>query len=114
MAIKHHDGQDYCSDKGLAAYAACVITPMTTDDEGNPILHPVHLVDATIVGGIVFFSVLLGQSVLAVVTGQGPYLSIEDVYRRLLTAGLGFGLTFLAQWARYRGIQLIISLNGGE
>ncbi|MFC7253725.1 hypothetical protein [Haloplanus litoreus] len=77
-----------------------------TDSDGRPLFEPVHLVDAAIVAAIVFFSLLLGDAVPAILTGQGAYVSPADIYQRLPTAAIAFGLVLCSQWARYRGIQL--------
>ena len=79
---------------------------MTNGDDGKPRFKLVHIVDATIVGFIVFFSVLLGQSVPIIFSGEAIYLTVDQVLRRMITAGIGFALTFFMQWARYRGIQI--------
>lgn len=105
MATQHRGTSDK-NDKGLSEYLSCVITPMSNDDKGKPRFKLVHIVDATIVGFIVFFSVLLGQSLPIIFAGEAVYLTIDQVFRRVLTAGIGFALTFFMQWARYRGIQI--------
>jgi hypothetical protein len=105
MATQHRGTSDK-NDKALSEYLSCVITPMTNGDHG-PEFRFVHVIDATIVGFIVFFSVLLGQSVSTVFTGGTIYIGFEEAIDRLLTAAIGFGLTFFMQWARYRGIEIL-------
>lgn len=94
-------------------YERCLIKPMT-DKDGQPLIEPVHLVDAAIVAAIVFFSLLLGDAVPAILTGRGAYVTLADIYRRLPTAAIAFGLVLFSQWARYRGIQLREALPGSE
>lgn len=86
-------------------YDRCLIKPMTEQD-GEPLIEPVHLVDATIVAGVVFFSLLLGDAIPALLVSEGAYITAQDILRRLPTAAIAFGLVTLAQWARYRGVQL--------
>lgn len=92
---------------------ALIVNPMT-DKNGRPLVKPKHVVDAFIVSMITFFSLLLGTAIPEFITGEVAYITIEMLYSRLLTAGLAFGLTFFAQWARYRGILIMIRLNGND
>lgn len=108
MAINDHD---VTVEESRYDYKDCIITPMTEQD-GRPVFKIVHVVDALIVGGIIFFSLLLGASIPAVLSGDIAYLTYSEVTNRFLTALVGFGLTFFAQWARYRGIQVISILEG--
>lgn len=87
-------------------YRNCVVRPMAENGDGKPLVKPEHLIDAGIVAGIVFFSVLVGDALMGVAAGNVVLLTAEQVAQRLVTAGLAFGLTFFAQWARYRGIKL--------
>lgn len=77
---------------------------------GDSLINAEHIVDALIVAGIASLALLLGANLLAIVTSDS-YVSIQDVQTRFLTAVLAFGLTFLAQWARYRGIQIWNLIN---
>lgn len=105
------------SDRGVEIdatsndYVGCIITPMTSKD-GKPLVKTVHIVDAMIVGGIVFFSLLLGASIPGLIAGEAKYLGLQEITNRLVTAFLAFCLTFLAQWARYRGVQMLSVLSG--
>lgn len=83
----------------LELYKNLLITPMNRQ-EGEPLIDKRHILDALIVAFVVFFSVLLGDIVL---TGDF-YLTTPEIFRRLPTAGIAFGLTFMAQWARARGL----------
>ena len=83
---------------------------MSRDDNGDGIIDVTHIIDALIVAGIVFFSVIGGDALLAFGTNDSILLTFDQIIRRLLTAGIAFGMVFLAQWARYRGIKLMISL----
>lgn len=96
------------------SYSNCVITPMSENGDGKPHFKLVHVMDALIVGGIVFFSTLLGGALPAIISGSSIYLSASQVASRLVTAFLAFGLTFFAQWARYRGIKVVRFLSGGK
>lgn len=80
---------------------------MSENGDGKPLYKVVHIVDALIVGGIVFFSLLLGASMPQLLSGGAVYIGIGEVADRLVTALLAFGLTFFAQWARYRGIKIM-------
>jgi hypothetical protein len=91
-------------------YSSCLVKPMSRDD----IISLEHVVDAAIVAGVAFFAILLGDTVFALSTGNSIYLSVADVQARLITAGLAFGLTFCAQWARARGLELKRILNGSN
>lgn len=99
---------EYCNGE----YAGCIITPMSSKD-GKPLVKIVHVVDALIVGGIVFISLLLGATVPQLFAGNIEYIGYAEIRARFLTALLAFGLTFLAQWARYRGIQFLKIRNRG-
>lgn len=92
-------------------YDNCVVTPMSENGDGKPLFKTVHIVDALIVGGIVFFSLLLGASLPQLFSGGVVYVGIGEVANRLVTAILAFGLTFFAQWARYRGIKIMKLFN---
>lgn len=93
-------------------YATCIITPMT-DEDGRPIVKPVHLLDAAIVASIVFFSTLLGDIVASIYMGDAAYISWREMMVRTPTGIIAFGLTFFAQWAKYRGIKLFEFFGGG-
>lgn len=80
---------------------------MSENGEGKPLFKTVHIIDALIVGTIVFFSLLLGASLPQLFSGGQIYVGVTQVANRLLTAFLAFGLTFFAQWARYRGIKFM-------
>lgn len=105
----HPKSKSVCSN---GEYAGCIITPMTSKD-GKPLVKVVHIVDALIVGGIVFISLLLGSTLPEIFAGNVEYISYVELRARFLTASLAFGLTFLAQWARYRGIQFLKIRNEG-
>lgn len=78
---------------------------MTENGEGKPIVEVGHVLDAFIVAMIVFLSVLGGDALMNIASGETILLTVNDVAQRLVTAGLAFGLTFFFQWARYRGIK---------
>lgn len=78
---------------------------------GDPIIDPRRVVDATIVGFVVFFSILLGDAVFAILLNDGIYLTESDIWHRFITALVGFFLTFFAQWARYRGLEVASGLK---
>lgn len=97
-------------------YRNCIIRPLMTDEDGTPLIEKRHVLDAGIVAAIAFFSLLGGDVLLgAVIVGEGT-VTLADVQARLITAGLAFGLTFFAQWARYRGIEIRRAWNrsGGD
>lgn len=112
MSNKH--GRLDARTPGSDRYTGCIITPMTENGDGNPEFKLVHLVDALIVGGIAFFTMLIGAELPAIVLGQESYVTMQEVMSRAVTASIAFALTFLAQWARYRGIQIRSVLTGGE
>lgn len=95
-------------------YANCIVRPMSENGAGTPLVKLEHVLDAGIVAGIVFFSVLGGDVVWMAMNGGSVLLTAETVSARLLTAAIAFCLTFLAQWARYRGIKLRAALVGGS
>jgi hypothetical protein len=107
MAVDNSRGSDAKKD-----YSSCIITPMSEDDAGRPLVKPVHVVDAFIVAGVIFFSLLLGTSIPALIAGQSAYISPTDIQNRFYTAVIAFFLTFFAQWARYRGLKVMNAFNG--
>jgi hypothetical protein len=84
-----------------------------SEDEGAPIVKPVHLIDASIVASIVFFSTLLGDMAVGIYMGGTAYISWQEIMVRSPTGLIAFALTFFAQWAKYRGIQLFEFFGGG-
>ena len=93
-------------------YQSCVITPMSSDPD-EPLVRIEHLIDALIVGVIVFCSVLLGDVVVALSAGHPAYVPPSELLARSPTGAVAFLLTFMAQWARARGIELKAILLGG-
>ena len=94
-------------------YKSCVITPMSRTDAEEPLIRIEHLIVALIVGVIVFCSVLLGDVVVALSAGQPAYVPPSELLARSPTGAVAFLLTFMAQWARARGIELKAILLGG-
>jgi len=97
-----HD-QDGPTDK----YSNCIVQPMTKTEDGEPTIRLRHVIDAALVAGIVFFAVILGDLLPTLLGGQNGYLTVREIMARLPTAGIAFGLTFAAQFARARGIELL-------
>ena len=95
------------TDRTERDYRRCLIKPMSEDDDGDGLFRVVHILDATIVGAIVFFAILLSETVPQLLAGQGAYVTPEEVVARLTTAFIAFALTFVAQWARFRGIKMV-------
>lgn len=86
---------------------------MAENGAGKPLIKPTHLIDAAIVAGIVFFSVLGADALMNLANGEAVFLTVDQVARRAITGGVAFGLTFLAQWGRYRGIKMRAALLPG-
>jgi len=106
MATKSPDTQTR-----LERYADCIITPMSTNGDPDPLVRVQHLVDAVIVGCIVLFAVVLGDVAFALWNGSPAYLSPGEIARRLPTALVAFFLTFFAQWGRARGLDVLAALE---
>lgn len=87
---------------------------MTENGEERPIIEPGHVLDAFIVAGIVFFSVLGGDAVISITGGEQVLLTVNQVVSRAITGVIAFGMTFFAQWARYRGIKLSTPVTLGD
>jgi hypothetical protein len=87
---------------------------MTSDENGSPVVHLEHVVDAVIVAALAFFVVLAGDVVPAILAGEGARLTAQQIAARIPLAVAMFGLTFFAQWARARGIELKQVLTGGN
>lgn len=101
----HHTEQD------------CQLDCIIMHDADDPLVSVRHVIDAVIVAGIVFFAVLLGDAMTALLNGGELYLSVHDVKARIVSAALAFAMTFLTQWARARGIEFKEALlfgSGGE
>lgn len=92
------DGNDWLNSK----YTNLLIKPMSRDDSAT--IRVEHVVDAGLVAAIVFFAILLGDIYS---TGFPTYVTIEDLIARMPTAIIAFFLTFFAQWARARGIDVL-------
>jgi len=86
-------------------YDGCIVAPMSINGDG-PLIRLEHVVDAALVAAIVFFAILLGDSLLVFLNGDGLYLETGDLFQRSITAAIGGAMTFFAQWARARGIQI--------
>lgn len=98
-----HDRTSTDTDR-INRYASCLITPMSDDDRQ---IHAAHVIDAVLVGLLFFFATILGDVLPALLTGQGAYLTVEEIMLRLPTAGIAFGLTFVFQWLRARGVDIL-------
>jgi hypothetical protein len=77
---------------------------MSADSRG---FHLAHVVDALLVGLLVFFAVILGDLLPSLLTGEFAYLTVSQITARVPTAGIAFGLTFVFQWLRARGIDVL-------
>lgn len=77
---------------------------MSDDSRG---FHLAHVVDALLVGFLVFFAVILGDLLPRLLAGKFAYLTINEITARLPTAGIAFGLTFVFQWLRARGVDVL-------
>lgn len=105
MATGHqHTSPSDDKPNRIQKYASCLITPMSSDSRG---FHLAHVVDALLVGLLVFFAVILGDLLPALLTGEFAYLTVEQIVARVPTAAIGFGLVFVFQWARARGIDVL-------
>lgn len=87
-------------------YRDCLITPMTSDSNGKPLIKAEHLMDAFLVACVVLFSFILGDVFFSWVAGNPAYLTTDEILTRVPTAAVGAALTFFAQWLRARGIEL--------
>jgi hypothetical protein len=85
-------------------YASCLITPMSDDTQG---FHVAHVVDALLVGLLVFFAVILGDLLPGLFAGDFAYLTVSEITARVPTAAIAFMLVFVFQWARARGIDIV-------
>jgi len=85
-------------------YASCLITPMSDDTQG---FHVAHVVDALLVGLLVFFAVILGDLLPGLFAGDFAYLTVAEITARVPTAAIAFGLTFVFQWLRARGVDVL-------
>lgn len=101
-ADAHHPDRDDQQHKH------CLIKPMGRN--GDPLVETKHLIDAALVGLLVFFSVILGDLLPALANGQVAYLTIDEIIRRTPTGLVAFGLTFVFQWLRARGIDVLEKL----
>lgn len=88
----------------IEKYASCLITPMSDDSQG---FHIAHVVDALLVGLLVFFAVILGDLLPSLIAGEFAYLTVAEITARIPTAGIAFGLTFVFQWLRARGVDVL-------
>jgi hypothetical protein len=113
MSTPHKQDVDDIEGYEDATAFNLIVTPMT-DTNGRPLVKTTHVVDAFIVAAITFFSLLLGTSIPEVIMGHTSYVTPTTVQDRIWTAGLAFGLTFFAQWARYRGVLILEFLNGKD
>lgn len=96
--------RDSTTSDRIDRYASCLITPMSDDDHA---IHLAHLIDALLVGLLVFFAVILGDLLPGLLTGKFVYLTPAEIIARIPTAGIAFGLTFVFQWLRARGIDVL-------
>lgn len=106
MATGHQHSPPTDTDESnrIQKYASCLITPMSSDSRG---FHLAHVVDALLVGLLVFFAVILGDLLPSLLAGDFAYLTVEQITKRVPTAGIAFGLTFVFQWLRARGIDVL-------
>jgi len=86
-------------------YTSCLITPMGRD--GEPLVQARHLIDAVLVGLLVFFAVILGDALTALAQGRFVYLSGAEIAARTPTGLVAFGLTFVFQFLRARGLDVL-------
>jgi hypothetical protein len=77
---------------------------MSNDTQG---FHVAHVVDALLVGLLVFFAVILGDLLPGLFAGDFAYLTVAEIVARVPTAAIAFMLVFLFQWARARGIDIV-------
>jgi len=77
---------------------------MGRDDE---LIRFEHVVDAVLVGLLVFFAVILGDAITSLASGTFVYLTIDEILARMPTGLVAFGLTFVFQWLRARGIDVL-------
>jgi len=98
-------GQPRTHDKPSSTdYSNCLITPMSSD---SPLVRPEHVIDALLVGLLAFFGVLLADVLTGLAQGNVVYLTVSDIAARTPTGVVAFGLTFVFQWARARGIDVL-------
>jgi len=75
--------------------------------DGEPLVEARHLIDAVLVGLLVFFAVLLGDALTALAQGRFVYLSTSEIVARTPTGILSFFMTFLFQFLRARGLDVL-------
>lgn len=90
-------------------YDNCLITPMGRN--GETLIRTEHIIDAALVGLLVFFAVILGDVLTAFLAGNPAYLTVDEIAARTPTGLVAFGLTFVFQWLRARGIDVLQLLN---
>lgn len=96
-------------------YSNCLVTPMGRN--GDPHIRVEHVIDAALVGLLAFAAVILVDVVPALLAGQPVFLTPEQILARVPTAVMAFLLTFVAMWARARGLDvlaLVHRLTGGN
>jgi len=90
-------------------YHDCLITPMGRD--GEPLVQARHLIDAVLVGLLVFFAVILGDALTALAQGRFVYLSGAEIAARTPTGIIACLLAFVFQWIRARGLDVLDAWN---
>ena len=100
----HQSPQSDRERNRIDKYASCLITPMSDDSRG---FHLAHVVDALLVGLLVFFAVILGDLLPSLLAGEFAYLTVAEITARVPTAAIGFGLVFVFQWLRARGVDVL-------
>lgn len=78
---------------------------MGGDDE--QLIRAEHVIDAALIGLLVYCAVILGDILPALFAGQGTYLTWADISVRTPTGVIGGVLAFVFQWLRARGIDVI-------
>jgi len=87
-------------------YDSCLLTPMGRDDDGT-VIDVTHVIDAVLVGLLAFFAVIAADVLPSMLAGNPVFLTTTEIMARMPTAGVAFGLAFVFQWLRARGIDVL-------
>jgi len=76
-------------------------------NDGDGLVNLAQVIDALLVGLLVFFAVILGDLIPAYLTGNPTYLTTAEIVARMPTGIIAMGLAFIFQWLRARGIDVL-------
>jgi len=79
---------------------------MGRDDDGA-VIDVTHVIDAVLVGLLTFFAVIAVDVIPSLALGNPVFLTTTEIMIRVPTAAVAFGLAFVFQWLRARGIDVL-------